>query len=146
MAKSNRKSADKVGYGKPPKASQFVPGQSGNPMGRPKGSKNFSTILQKELASRVDVKVNGKDRRITKQEAVAMQMVNRAATGDPRVTTMLLKHALGDERADGGVDAANEPFEPVDDLVLDSIVRRIRSMSPPDVMEPLSDPNLPLRE
>jgi hypothetical protein len=29
-----------VGYGKPPKASRFRPGQSGNPAGRPRGSKN----------------------------------------------------------------------------------------------------------
>ncbi|MEM9435268.1 MAG: DUF5681 domain-containing protein [Pseudomonadota bacterium] len=29
-----------VGYGKPPTANQFKPGQSGNPKGRPKGSKN----------------------------------------------------------------------------------------------------------
>ena len=28
----------KVGYGKPPKASRFKPGTSGNPGGRPKGS------------------------------------------------------------------------------------------------------------
>jgi Family of unknown function (DUF5681) len=32
--------AYKVGYGKPPKARQFKPGQSGNPKGRPKGSRN----------------------------------------------------------------------------------------------------------
>ena len=29
-----------VGYGKPPKANQFPPGQSGNRNGRPKGSRN----------------------------------------------------------------------------------------------------------
>jgi hypothetical protein len=29
-----------VGYGKPPKASRFSPGQSGNPKGRPKGARN----------------------------------------------------------------------------------------------------------
>lgn len=30
-----------VGYGKPPSATRFKPGQSGNPHGRPKGSKNI---------------------------------------------------------------------------------------------------------
>jgi hypothetical protein len=29
-----------VGYGKPPEASRFSPGQSGNPKGRPKGARN----------------------------------------------------------------------------------------------------------
>ena len=34
----------KVGYGKPPKAHQWRPGQSGNPKGRPKGSRNRPTL------------------------------------------------------------------------------------------------------
>ena len=29
-----------VGYGRPPAATRFVKGQSGNPAGRPRGSKN----------------------------------------------------------------------------------------------------------
>ena len=40
---------DAVGYGKPPKETRFKPGRSGNPRGRPKGSKNFNTILAKRL-------------------------------------------------------------------------------------------------
>ena len=31
-----------VGYGKPPKATRFQPGTSGNPRGRPRGSRNRS--------------------------------------------------------------------------------------------------------
>jgi hypothetical protein len=32
------KSTEKVGYKNPPKNTQFQPGKSGNPAGRPKGS------------------------------------------------------------------------------------------------------------
>ena len=42
-------SAYAVGYGKPPRHSRFEPGQSGNPRGRPPGSKNLSSLLKKAL-------------------------------------------------------------------------------------------------
>ena len=49
-----------VGYGRPPKDKQFKKGQSGNPKGRPKGSRNFRTDLQEELQMQVQVTENGK--------------------------------------------------------------------------------------
>ena len=33
-----------VGYGKPPQATRFQPGKSGNPKGRPKGSRNRTKL------------------------------------------------------------------------------------------------------
>jgi hypothetical protein len=41
----------KVGYGKPPKATRFKPGKSGNAKGRPQGSRNLASDLAAELAS-----------------------------------------------------------------------------------------------
>jgi hypothetical protein len=80
-----------VGYKRPPPASQFKPGQSGNPNGRPKGAKNFATVLQEELNTAVTVTENGKRRKISKRQAVAKQLVNSAATGNAKAIPVLLK-------------------------------------------------------
>lgn len=46
---------DEIGKGEPPKMHQFKPGQSGNPKGRPKGSKNVHHILSKILGEKITV-------------------------------------------------------------------------------------------
>ena len=53
--------ADKyeVGYGKPPKQTRFRKGQSGNLLGRPKGSTNLQTEMKRILAAKTKIKVDG---------------------------------------------------------------------------------------
>jgi hypothetical protein len=48
-----------VGYRKPPREHQFKPGQSGNPKGRPRGSKSFTTLLVEELGTKITIQENG---------------------------------------------------------------------------------------
>ena len=79
-----------VGRGKPPRHSRFKKGQSGNPKGRPRGSENHYSILMKVLNERVVATVKGRRRTITKLQAVLMQTVNQAASGDYRHTQLLL--------------------------------------------------------
>lgn len=43
----NESNEYEVGYGKPPKKHQFKPGYSGNKKGRPKGSLNVFTEIEK---------------------------------------------------------------------------------------------------
>jgi len=78
-----------TGYAKPPKSRQFRKGQSGNPKGRPKGSKNFATIFHDVGRQKVKVTDNGITREITKFEASAMQLMNKAAAGDMRALNTL---------------------------------------------------------
>ena len=70
-----------VGYGRPPKHSQFKRGRSGNPSGKP-GSKNHAAVLmRKALLQPVLIKQNGRLRRVTKLETIAIQLVNKATQG-----------------------------------------------------------------
>jgi Family of unknown function (DUF5681) len=79
-----------VGYGKPPRHTRFKKGQSGNPRGRPSGSKNLKTLLNEALNERVVVAEEGGRRNITKREAIVTQLVNRSATADLRALKILL--------------------------------------------------------
>lgn len=77
---------DKVGYGRPPEANRFKSGQSGNPSGRPKGSKNLATLARNHLRSMVTVRENGRERRMSKLDVGITKMINRfAEKGDLRL-------------------------------------------------------------
>ena len=77
MSKDRKSDRYEVGYGKPPQHTRFVRGQIGNPKGRPKGSKNFKTLLLAELMTVLPIVENNRRKKITKQGAVVKQLVNR---------------------------------------------------------------------
>jgi hypothetical protein len=79
-----------VGYGKPPKNSQFKKGFSGNPLGRPKKMPNLEVELIRQLGTKLIINENGKRRAITKFEILAKQLVNAAAAGKFRETRLLI--------------------------------------------------------
>ncbi len=79
---SKKRTGDEVGYGKPPKHTQFQKGVSGNPTGRPKKAADFHSIFMKESESLMTIIDNGQRRRISKLEAIAKQLHNKALTGN----------------------------------------------------------------
>lgn len=80
-----------VGYRRPPKSGRFKKGQSGNPRGRPKGSNNFLTLLDQELAQSIVVNENGKKKSITRMQAMVKRIVAGALQGDQRATLTLVE-------------------------------------------------------
>jgi hypothetical protein len=83
-----------VGYRKPPKHTQFRKGQSGNPRGRPRGTRNLATDLSAELSEIVRVREDGSSRHISKQRALIKSLMAKALKGDARAAaTVLALHA-----------------------------------------------------
>jgi hypothetical protein len=80
-----------VGYRRPPASGRFRPGKSGNPKGRPKGSRNFLTLLEQELNKPISVTENGRKRKLTRLQAIVKRVVNSALAGDQRALLNLLE-------------------------------------------------------
>jgi Family of unknown function (DUF5681) len=66
------------GYKRPPKATRFKAGASGNPRGRPKGSRNLKTDLTKLLKKRITVREDGEVRHISRQESNRRSLMKTA--------------------------------------------------------------------
>lgn len=88
-----------VGFKKPPKRHQFQPGQSGNPNGRPKGTRNFKTDLREELNETISFHEDGRELSISKQRALIKRLVASAIKGDVRAIATVMSfcaRAFGD--------------------------------------------------
>lgn len=81
--RSTRRKAEKVGYKQPPRSMQFRPGQSGNPKGRPKGSKSIGVRLRKLAEQKVTVTENGKTKKLPAIDVVLRRVAQSAMKGDP---------------------------------------------------------------
>ena len=114
----------RIGYGKPPRHTRFKPGRSGNPRGRPSGSKNLATVLSEALNEPVIVAEDGRRRKITKRQAIIKQLVNRSAKADLRATKILIDIIQDIERRTEPASAETS-FSAADEKVIAQLKARL---------------------
>jgi hypothetical protein len=105
-----------VGYGRPPASSQFRPGQSGNPNGRPRGTRNASSMARDALEGSINVKVRGTWRKMTVRKAAYLRLAERAVAGDAKALDYLL--SLESEEHRPGPDPAASDKSAAKDLAI----------------------------
>lgn len=135
-------SSYKVGYRRPPIATQFKKGQSGNPKGRPKGSLNLDSALQRELNQRVTIKEHGQTRTITKFEACIKQLVNKAASGDTKAIQFLI-NLMNLAGGPAGADQSPVLSTEADHAVMATLLERFAPQVLPDPPSLLEAPHEP---
>lgn len=120
-----------VGYRKPPKSNRFKPGQSGNPRGRSKGTRNLKTDLTEELGETILVQEGGEPRKLSKQRAVVKSLVNRTLKGDARAANSLLSMMMRLLDTGEGAEADGSDDLHDDELaILEAYKRRISESAP----------------
>ena len=78
---------------------KWKPGQSGNPAGKPKGTKHLSTYIQEALTDE-NFELKLKDGSILKEmpiKAIIKTAVAKSVSGDTRAMEWLAKHGYGDK-------------------------------------------------
>jgi hypothetical protein len=106
-----------VGYGRPPRHTQFKKGQSGNPAGRPKGSKNkmqiFGSKLTEDILNQAERLINVHDKegteKITVQDAIVRSIFLQAAQG--KLGSQKLSVNLIEKAEQNRADRAQENVE-----------------------------------
>jgi Family of unknown function (DUF5681) len=133
MAKKRKKvrgTAQKVGRGNPPKHTQFRKGTTGNPKGRPKGSKNVSTYIMEAARDQVSATVGGRTRMISKIQATAMQLATKAAGGDQAAIGKFLDWVDEIETRTAAVKPSEFPLSAPDIEVLRAAYERMKLCDP----------------
>src|SRR5258705_10674124 len=85
--------AHEVGYGKPPKATRFRKGRSGNPKGRQSGDENLLSVFKRMVTKRIKIREGDKSRTITMADAIILQNYKAALQRDQIAMSNIIRLA-----------------------------------------------------
>jgi hypothetical protein len=116
-----------VGYGKPPLASRFKRGTSGNAKGRPKGSKNLKTLIRDAMTASISIQEGAKTKRVSRIEGVVLRQLQKALMGSDQAAMAVVKMAL----QLGFLEDSTDNFDAValtrdDEQILSELIARSR--------------------
>lgn len=102
-----------VGYGKPPRHTQFRKGRSGNPHGRPRAAGRLKALTLQEAYRAVVVKEDGRAVPVTAMQAILRSQVELAAEGNVQAQRAILRSVRRFEEQiewDAAWDAMLQPW------------------------------------
>ncbi|RWE64690.1 DUF5681 domain-containing protein [Mesorhizobium sp.] len=79
-----------TGYKRPPKATRWKTGESGNPRGRVKGERNLKTELLEEIFEEILIKEGGVPKKVTKARAMLKAQAAKAVQGDTKAAALIM--------------------------------------------------------
>lgn len=103
----------KVGKGKPPKEHQFKPGQSGNPAGKIKGTRDHKTIFN-DMVNKLGGDIEGVT--ATNFEIITHTWIEKAKEGQDKAVVDVLDRTM---------DKAKQPIGVQDDNITDDDIKDI---------------------
>jgi hypothetical protein len=104
----------RIGYGRPPKHTQFQNGNRANPYGRGAAKRSdFAETMRETLAAKVEINQGRRKRKVSRREAIVLSLFDKAKRGDLNAANRLLDLHGGSAKAgDGGpmvIDVFNLP-------------------------------------
>jgi hypothetical protein len=122
---ADRSQEDPVGYRHPPAESRFRKGQSGNPTGKRRGSRNrprptrlerLRSLMLEEAYRPITVNQNGREVVMPMAQAVLRALAVAAAKGEARAQAMFIKIVSATEEDEAAIEemleeARDEPKE-----------------------------------
>ena len=120
MSRARRPRHPTVGYGHPPEAHRFTPGQSGNPRARPKGATSrapaqppdrLTQIVLDEASRQIPVRDGDRTVTVSMAQAIIRSLCVAAAKGDPRAQRLFFYAlALSEDEAQRAAEQVLEPI------------------------------------